>query len=64
MRGLDVIMRELIGLFVDDGALVVLTLVWLAVSWWVLPLLAGPVACAVLLFAGLAAALGFSVLRA
>lgn len=64
MRGLDVILRELIGLFVDDGALVVLALVWLAVSWWVLPLLAGPVACAVLLFAGLAAALAFSVLRA
>lgn len=64
MRGLYAVLRKLIGLFVDDGALVVLTLVWLAVSWWVLPLLAGPLACAVLLFAGLAAALAFSVLRA
>ena len=64
MSRLGAILRELIGLFVDDGALVVLTLAWLAVSWWVLPLLAGPTACAVLLFAGLAAALGFSVLRA
>ena len=64
MKVLGAVVRELTGLFVDDGALALLTLVWLAVSWWLLPLLAGPVACAVLLFAGLAAALAFSVVRA
>ncbi len=64
MRAAGAILRELVGLFVDDGALAVLALLWLAISWWLLPLLAGPVACAVLLFAGLAAVLAYSVARA
>ena len=55
---------ELWGLFVDDGALVVLALAWVAVAGWLLPLVIAPTACAVLLFVGLAAGLAYSVLRA
>ncbi len=64
MTALAAIARELAGLFVDDGALAGLALVWLAAVRFVLPLVAGPQACAVLLFAGLAALLAMSVLRA
>ena len=64
MNAVAAILRELVGLFVDDGALAVLALAWVGLAWWVLPLLAGPQICALLLFAGLAAVLAFSVLRA
>jgi len=43
---------------------VVLALVWVGVAGWVLPLALGPVACGLLLFAGLAAGLAYSVRRA
>ena len=58
------VLRELLSLFVDDGALAALALGWVAICWFVLPLLLGPLPCAGLLFAGLAAALAFSVGRA
>ena len=64
MKALASVLREAIGLFVDDGALAALAVAWVAVAGWVLPLLLGPVACAALLFAGLAAALAYSVMRA
>ncbi len=64
MKALGAVLREVLGLFVDDGALAAMTLVWLAVCWGLLPRLVGPLGCAVLLFAGLAAALAVSVVRA
>ncbi len=64
MRWIKSIVREIYGLFVDDGSFAVAILVWLGIAvavvpratagaWW-----AGPV-----LFAGLAAILIASVLR-
>ncbi len=64
MKAIAGVLRELAGLFVDDGALAALALVWIAAAWWLLPLVVGPVACSLLLFAGLAVALAASVLRA
>lgn len=64
MTALAAVARELVGLFVDDGALAGLALAWLAAVRFVLPLVAGPQTCAALLFAGLAALLAASVLRA
>lgn len=64
MRSLEAVARELLGLFVDDGTLAVLALVWIAVAWRLLPLVLGPATCAALLFVGLAAGLAYSVLRA
>ena len=63
-RVLEAVARELMGLFVDDGALAVLSLVWVGVAWGLLPFVLGPAACAAALFAGLAAGLAYSVLRA
>lgn len=64
MNAVRAVLAELWGLFVDDGALVVLALLWIAATGWLLPLVVDPTACAVLLFAGLAAGLACSVLRA
>jgi len=39
MRALATILRELVGLFVDDGSLAAGAVVWAAVCGWGLPLL-------------------------
>lgn len=58
-------LRELIGLFVDDGSLAVTALVWLAVCGLVLPRLGvSGVWLGAALFGGLAIILGENALRA
>ena len=55
MSWLRTVGAELLGLFVDDGSLAISVLVWLALCWGVLPLLALPPALPpLILFAGLA----------
>jgi hypothetical protein len=65
MSAIGTILRELVALFVDDGSLAVLSLLWLAVCGFALPLLG--VADdwrAAVLFIGLAAILAENALRA
>ncbi len=64
MNALGSILREFVGLFVDDGSLALIIVVWVALVGSMLALGIGPAACAVLLFLGLGAALATSVLRA
>jgi hypothetical protein len=65
MRALATILRELVGLFVDDGSLAAGAVVWAAICGWGLPLLGvGPRADAGLLVVGLAALLLENALRA
>lgn len=64
MSALRAALRALVGLFVDDGALAILALLWVAAVAWLLPLFAAPAGGPALLFAGLAAVLAVSVLRA
>jgi hypothetical protein len=65
MRALATILRELVGLFVDDGSLAAGAVVWAAICGWGLPLLGvGPRAEAGLLVLGLAALLLENTLRA
>jgi len=65
MRALATILRELIGLFVDDGSLAAGTVAWAAICGWAVPLLgAGPRAQGALLVLGLAALLLENTLRA
>jgi len=55
VRWLRTVWSELLGLFVDDGALAVAVLLWLAVAWLLLPRLPLPHGLAsVILFLGLA----------
>jgi hypothetical protein len=55
---------ELVSLFVDDGSLVVLVLIWLTVCWLLLPNLSLPSpVLPVLLFVGLVAILAESAIR-
>jgi hypothetical protein len=57
--------RELIGLFVDDGSLALVALAWIAVCWGVLPRLSTSGAWhGAILFVGLAAILAENALRA
>lgn len=64
MKLLRAIGAELIGLFVDDGALALAVVLWLLMAWLLLPRLPMPAAVApVLLFVGLAVILVESVLR-
>ena len=42
MRWIGTVLREIFGLFVDDGSFAVAILVWLAIMWLVLPHLAVP----------------------
>jgi hypothetical protein len=65
MRALATILRELVGLFVDDGSLAAGAVVWAAICGLGLPLLGvGPRAEAGLLVLGLAALLLENTLRA
>lgn len=64
MQWLKTIFGELFGLFVDDGSFAVAILVWLGLSWQLLPRLGvSAVWSALILFAGLALILIESVLR-
>lgn len=65
MRALKAMLRELMGLFVDDGSLAAGAVIWAAICGWGLPLLGvGPRAEAALLVLGLAALLLENTLRA
>ena len=65
MRALATILRELVGLFVDDGSLAAGAVVWAAICGWGLPLFGlGPRAQGAMLVLGLAALLLENTLRA
>jgi hypothetical protein len=65
MRALGAILRELVGLFVDDGSLAAGAVVWAALCGWGLPLLGmGPRTQGAMLVLGLAALLLENTLRA
>jgi hypothetical protein len=65
MKTLATILREFVGLFVDDGSLAVGAVVWAAICGWGLPALSmGPRAQAALLVLGLSALLLENALRA
>jgi membrane protein implicated in regulation of membrane protease activity len=64
MRWLKSIVREILGLFVDDGSLAIAILIWLALTVALLPRVAETRWWAnLVLFAGLAVILIESVLR-
>ena len=64
MNALKAMLREMFGLFVDDGSLAVAVLVWLVLLRLLLPQLAVPAPWhGVILLAGLLAILFESVLR-
>lgn len=64
MRWLKTIVRELFGLFVDDGSFALAIIVWLGAAWLILPRLAtGTAWTGVVLFAGLVLILAESALR-
>ena len=64
MNALKAMLREMFGLFVDDGSLAIAVLVWLALLWLLLPQLPVPAVWhGVILFAGLLAILLESALR-
>ncbi len=64
MRWFKTIIRELFGLFVDDGSFALTIVVWLGIAWLVLPwLTAGSAWGGAALFAGLAVILAESVWR-
>jgi hypothetical protein len=64
MKWLKNILREIFGLFVDDGSFALAILLWLAVVGWATPHLNIPSAItAVILFSGLALILTESATR-
>jgi len=63
MSMLRSIADELVSLFVDDGSLVVLVLIWLTICWLLLPKLLPLSLLPVLLFVGLVAILAESAIR-
>lgn len=64
MKWLKNILREIFGLFVDDGAFALAILIWLAVTRWVMPHLnVPPVMTGIIFFAGLALILVESAAR-
>jgi hypothetical protein len=63
MTWLSVVLKELLGLFVDDGLFALSILIWLALGW-MLPRFGLPNVLTCILFAvGLAALLAASTLR-
>ena len=65
MGALKTIVRELVGLFIDDGSLAAGAVIWAGFCGWGLPLLGvGPRAQAAFLVLGLAALLLENALRA
>lgn len=64
MSWIRTVFNEVFGLFVDDGSFAVVILVWLLVTWLVLPRLGVPAArSGVALFVGLAGILLESATR-
>lgn len=64
MRWFKTIIRELFGLFVDEGSFAITIVAWLGIAWLVLPrLTTGSVWGGATLFAGLALILAESVWR-
>ena len=64
MNRIKNILREILGLFVDDGAFAVAILLWLAVIRWVAPRVHIPAReTGILLYVGLALILSESALR-
>jgi membrane protein implicated in regulation of membrane protease activity len=63
MRWIKPIVRELWGLFVDDGSFAASILLWLALALLLARLTTGAWWVGLLLFAGLAAILSHSALR-
>lgn len=64
MNWITNILREIFGLFVDDGSFALAILVWLALVHWTVPhLRIAPAATVVIFFAGLALILAESALR-
>jgi hypothetical protein len=65
MDALRTILRELVGLFIDDGSLAAGAVIWTAICGWGVPALGlGPRARAALLVLGLAALLVENAVRA
>lgn len=64
MSWLKTILREIYGLFVDDGSFAIAILIWLGLVWFALPRLSwGNAWNAIILAVGLLAILIESVLR-
>jgi hypothetical protein len=63
MSWLKTIIREILGLFVDDGSFALAILVWLAIVWLLVRHLKLPVLGEVVLFGGLAVILSESTVR-
>ena len=64
MKWIENILREIYGLFVDDGSFALAILIWIAAVRWVTPHLSvPPAAAAIILFAGLALILAESATR-
>jgi hypothetical protein len=64
MKWILKILREIFGIFVDDGSFALAVLVWLAVVYWTTPHLCLPPAGTVIIFfSGLALILAESALR-
>lgn len=63
MNALRTVLREIVGLFVDDGSFALAILLWLALVWFLIRPLQLPWAGGIILFLGLAAILVESVAR-
>jgi len=63
MNWLGTVVKQLYGLFVDDGALSAAICVWLVVAAFVLPRILSPQIQPIILFAGLALLLVDSIRR-
>ena len=64
MKWLKTSLREIFGLFVDDGSFALAIIIWLGLAWLILPrLTSNPVWNGAILFAGLALVLLESVRR-
>lgn len=64
MNWIKNILREVFGLFVDDGAFALSILIWLSFMWWTMShLQLFPATSAIILFAGLALILVESTTR-
>ena len=65
MRALSAMLRELLGLFVDDGSLAAAALIWIALCALLLPRIAPARGWdGIILFLGLAAVLAENAVRA
>lgn len=64
MKWITNILREILGLFVDDGSFALAILIWLAIVRWMAPYLRiPPAATGFIFFAGLALILAENAIR-